>query len=73
MGFLGHPGMRGHGGRMMDRADSNADAAVSQAEFTAAALARFDRADADDNGTISGDEMREGRGDGRGRGGRWSR
>lgn len=46
-------------GRMAD-ADNNSS--VTQAEFTAAALARFDRFDADKDGTISGDERRPRRG-----------
>ncbi len=55
-------GMRGHrmgaktgGGRMgMARtADTNNDQAISRAEFTSAALARFDRSDADRNGTVT--------------------
>lgn len=63
----GHAGMqdgkRGHrmGGRgkvgggmaMAKMADTNGDNAISRAEFTAAALKRFDRADADGNGTVT--------------------
>lgn len=43
------------GGRMAmaQRADTNNDQALSRAEFTAAALARFDRTDADRNGTVT--------------------
>ncbi len=47
----GHHGMRGMG--VMKRADANNDGAVSQAEFTAARLARFERMDADGNGTVT--------------------
>lgn len=48
-------GMRGMGG---GKADTNGDQAVSQAEFAAAALARFDAADANKDGRITADEMR---------------
>jgi Ca2+-binding EF-hand superfamily protein len=52
-------GMRGHGGfgRMTD-ADANGDGAVTQAEFQAAAVQRFDRADADKNGTVTREERK---------------
>jgi hypothetical protein len=54
-------GMRGHGGFMgrMDGADS--DGAITQAEFQAAALQRFDQADADGNGTVTGEERKAAR------------
>ncbi|MFA9201526.1 MAG: EF-hand domain-containing protein [Cypionkella sp.] len=51
--------MGGHGGKAMGRmamaraADTNGDNAISRAEFTAAALARFDRVDTDRNGAVS--------------------
>jgi len=51
-------GGRGMGERMMTSADSDGDGAVSQAEFTTALLARFDAADANGDGEISGDERR---------------
>lgn len=38
---------------MAQRADTNGDQAISRAEFTAAALSHFDRADADKNGTVT--------------------
>lgn len=47
-----------HGGEMIARADADGNGAVTQAEFTAAALARFDKADANGDGTITADEMR---------------
>jgi EF hand len=47
---------------MMARADTNGDKAVSQAEFRAAAEARFTKADANNDGTISADERKAGRG-----------
>jgi Ca2+-binding EF-hand superfamily protein len=50
-------------GAMLERADTDNDGAVSQAEFAAHALARFDQADADSNGTISADERRAMRGE----------
>ena len=50
--------MRGRGGRgggmhMFRGADTDNDSAISQAEFTAAMLARFDAADADNDGTVT--------------------
>jgi hypothetical protein len=55
-------GMRSFGGRGIARAaDADGDGAVSQAEFASAALARFDSADTDRNGTISLEERREAR------------
>ncbi len=56
---MGGKGMRGHrgmnGGRMMmaKMADTNNDGAITQAEFSAAALKHFDTVDADHNGTIT--------------------
>ena len=50
------------GGRGMAReADADKDGTVTQAEFTTAALARFDQTDADKDGTISLEERREAR------------
>lgn len=56
-------GMRGHrgghhgmGGRMMGRADTDGDKAISQAEFQTAALARFDAADANKDGQVTAEE-----------------
>lgn len=56
-------GMRGgmRGAPMMGmpgNADANGDGTVTQAEFTAAALARFDAADADENGTVTAAERK---------------
>lgn len=65
----GEPGMHhggrggpGHGGGMMAGrlADANKDGAVTQAEFTAAALQRFDRLDANKDGTVTREERRAG-------------
>lgn len=56
-GGKGHAGMRGaFRGAMMQNADANQDGAISQAEFTASMLARFDQADADKDGTITSAE-----------------
>lgn len=56
-------GMRhaGFGGRMFEMADSNNDGRVSLAEATAAAAAHFDTADANGDGTLTPDEMRQAR------------
>jgi len=56
-GMMGmrHMGMR-HGGKMMAMADADKNGSVSQAEFTTAALARFDSADANKDGKVTGDE-----------------
>jgi hypothetical protein len=44
---------------MMGRmADTDKDGAVSQAEFMAAAMQRFDRADANHDGTVTRDERK---------------
>lgn len=57
-----HGGRHGGGMKMIARADTNGDKAVSQAEFRAAAEARFAKADANSDGTISADERKSGRG-----------
>lgn len=57
---MGLRGMRGPGAARA--ADADRDGAVSQAEFTGAALARFDHADADKDGKISRAERRAFRG-----------
>lgn len=49
---------RGMGRGMARGADADRDGTVTQAEFSGAALARFDRADANKDGKISGDERR---------------
>ncbi len=55
-----HHGMRG-GKRMLQMADTNNDGAISQAEFQAAALARFDKADANADGTVTAEEHKAAR------------
>lgn len=57
-------GGRGHhgGGMMMGRmADADRDGAVTQAEFTQAAMQRFDRADTNKDGTVTQEERRAAR------------
>ena len=51
MGRRGH-----HGGGMMAGADANGDGRLTLEEFQAHALARFDRTDADGNGTVTPEE-----------------
>ena len=54
----GGPGA-GFGPRGARAADADNDGAVSQAEFASAALARFDRLDANKDGTVGADERRQ--------------
>ncbi|MFC3213606.1 EF-hand domain-containing protein [Novosphingobium panipatense] len=54
-GHHGSGGMRG-GMTMMQQADTNKDGALSQAEFTAAALQRFDAQDANRDGNVTKEE-----------------
>ena len=56
----GHHGMRGG---MMAKADTNGDKAISQAEFQAAALTRFDAADANKDGRVTPEERKAQRGE----------
>lgn len=61
--------MRGARG-LLRAADADANGAVSQEEFVSAALARFDAADANNDGTLTREERRNARPEGRhGRGG----
>ena len=53
-GHGGHSGHGGPGGWM--KADANGDKAISQAEFVAGALARFDRMDANKDGKVTVEE-----------------
>ena len=69
MGRGEHEGKMGrHGGRhggsmkMVAMADTNGDKAVTQAEFRAAAEARFAKADANGDGTITAEERKAQRG-----------
>ena len=52
-GWGGHGGARGD---MMQMADTNKDNAISQAEFSAAALKHFDSADANKDGQVTEEE-----------------
>jgi hypothetical protein len=61
-GKMGHRGGRGGGMKMLARADTDGDKAVSKAEFRVAAEARFAKADANSDGTITADERKAGRG-----------
>ncbi|GMN13420.1 EF-hand domain-containing protein [Altererythrobacter sp. MTPC7] len=54
-------GRGGFGKAMMERADTDGNGAISQAEFQAAVLARFDQADANGDGTVTSDEHRAAR------------
>ncbi|MFB0612149.1 EF-hand domain-containing protein [Aurantiacibacter poecillastricola] len=49
--------------RLVQRADTDNDGAISEAEFTTAALARFERMDADNNGVVTAEERRDQRGE----------
>lgn len=62
-GKMGAKGGRrgGKGMAMMARTDTNGDKAVSQAEFRAAIEARFAKADANSDGSITMDERKAGR------------
>ncbi|WP_332817484.1 EF-hand domain-containing protein [Sphingopyxis sp.] len=63
----GHHGKRGGhhgmGSRMMGKADTDGDKAISQAEFQTAALARFDAADANKDGQVTAEERKAQRGE----------
>jgi len=59
MGMRGGRGMRGgYGTGLRGNVAANQDGAVTQAEFAAAVLARFDAADADKDGTVSATERK---------------
>lgn len=60
----GKMGRHGGGMKMLARADTNGDKTISRAEFRAAAEARFAKADANRDGSVTADERRAGRGDG---------
>ena len=56
-----HGGMGGRGMMLGKMADTNNDGTITQGEFTAAALAHFDKADADHNGTVTSAERKAAR------------
>ena len=58
-GMMGPRGGMGRGMAMLGQADSDNDGAISQAEFNAAMLARFDAADTNGDGTVTREERRE--------------
>lgn len=68
-----HAGRRGKRGGMMKAADTDGDGKVSKAEMLARAEARFERADANKDGFITPDEVRQGRRHGHGHGHRHGR
>ena len=51
---------------MFARLDANKDGAITKAEFDASAKARFQAADANKDGMLSGDELKRGREHGKG-------
>ena len=65
-GHAERQGMEGHRmgrrggmhGMMAERADTDNDGTITQAEFSAAALARFESADADNDGVVTAEERR---------------
>lgn len=57
----GHMMGRHHHGGMMGMADTDKDGSLSKAEFTAAALARFDKADANKDGKVTAEERKAAR------------
>jgi Ca2+-binding EF-hand superfamily protein len=57
-----HMGRMGHDGDRMAMVDTNGDKIISKTEFTAAAQARFAKKDKDNNGVLSGDELKHGKG-----------
>ena len=61
MGKRGMRGGRGGPDCMIKQADSNGDGQVTKAELQTAALARFDKTDADSDGTISAEERQAAR------------
>lgn len=69
----GKRGMRGghrgghHGMKMMRSADTDNDGAISQDEFTAAALQHFDRMDANSDGQVTQEERKAAREEMRGK------
>lgn len=65
-GGRGGMGRMGHARELLTTADADGNSAISQAEFTAAMIARFDAADANDDGTVTAEERRAARPEGAG-------
>ena len=61
MGGRGHDGQTGGPMAMPGKADADKSGSVSQAEFVAAALRRFDRADANKDGQVTREERQAAR------------
>lgn len=59
-GEMGHARFRGHGGGMM-HADADKNGSISKAEFTTAAMTRFDAMDSNKDGQVSADERKAAR------------
>lgn len=57
-GVAGTAAVAQQGGGMMARADANGDGIITHAEFMASATERFTRMDANNDGKLSGDELR---------------
>ena len=62
----GGGGGMGHARALLGQADADGDSAVTRAEFSAAMIARFDAADANNDGTVSREERRAARPEARG-------
>lgn len=63
---MGRRGGHGGGERMMRMADTDGDGSISRTEFITAAMARFDRADANNDGTVTAEERHAQRAERRG-------
>ena len=61
MGKGHHRGMMRYGGKGGAMGDANKDGTVTKAEFTAGAMAMFDKADTNKDGFVTADEMKAGR------------
>lgn len=56
--MAGEHGEAKHGGKMLEKIDTDADGKVSKAEFMTAHEARFTKADADADGFLTAEEMK---------------
>lgn len=57
-----HHGGHGHKGKMMERVDTNGDGQISKAEFMAKHEGKFVKMDANSDGFISKEEMKDAKG-----------